>query len=45
MEGLNFLSFLRDKNRAAADQRYSRMLALAETDLKSDDHPSPDAAR
>ena len=36
MEGLNFLSFLRDKNPAAADQRYSRMLAVAETDLKSD---------
>jgi len=36
MEGLNFLSFLRDKNPAAADQRYSRMLALAEADLKSD---------
>ncbi len=36
MEGLNFLSFLRDKNPGAADQRYSRMLALAETDLKSD---------
>jgi len=36
MEGLNFLSFLRDKNPAAADQRYARMLALADTDLKSD---------
>lgn len=36
MEGLNFLSYLRDKNPTAADQRYSRMLALAETDLKSD---------
>jgi hypothetical protein len=36
MEGLNFLSSLRDKNPAAADQRYSRMLALAEMDLKSD---------
>lgn len=36
MEGLNFLSFLRDKNPTAADQRYSRMLALAEADLKSD---------
>ncbi len=36
MEGLNFLSFLRDKNPAAADQRYARMLAIADTDLKSD---------
>lgn len=36
MEGLNFLSFLRDKNPAAADLRYARMLTIAETDLKSD---------
>ncbi|HAF22906.1 MAG TPA: hypothetical protein DCK93_08320 [Blastocatellia bacterium] len=36
MEGLNFLSFLRDKNPAAADQRYARMLTIAETDLKAD---------
>lgn len=36
MEGLNFLSTLRDKDAAAADQRYTRMLAIAETDLKSD---------
>jgi hypothetical protein len=36
MDGLNFLSSLRDKNAAAADQRYLRMLAIAETDLKSD---------
>lgn len=36
MDGLNFLSTLRDKNAAAADQRYTRMLAIAETDLKSD---------
>lgn len=36
MEGLNFLSFLRDKNQAAADQRYARMLAHTDTDLKSD---------
>src|SRR3989442_9964742 len=36
MEGLNFLSFLRDKNPAAADQRYARMLRIADTDLKSD---------
>ena len=36
MEGLNFLSFVRDKNPVAADQRYARMLAIAETDLNSD---------
>jgi hypothetical protein len=36
MDGLNFLSSLRDKNAAAADQRYVRMLANAETALKSD---------
>jgi hypothetical protein len=36
MEGLNFLSFLRDKNAAAADQRYARLLRIAETDLKTD---------
>ena len=36
MDGLNFLSFLRDKNPAAADQRYSRMLMNAEADLQSD---------
>lgn len=36
MDGINFLSSLRDKNAAAADQRYRRMLAIAETDLKSD---------
>lgn len=36
MEGLNFLSFLHDKNPSAADQRYARMLATAETDLQSD---------
>jgi hypothetical protein len=36
IEGLNFLSFLRDKNPAAADQRYSRMLAIAETNLQTD---------
>jgi hypothetical protein len=36
MEGLDFLSSLRDKNAAAADQRYARMLANAETDLKTD---------
>jgi hypothetical protein len=36
MEGLDFLSSLREKNAAAADQRYARMLANAEMDLKSD---------
>ncbi len=36
MEGLNFLSFLRDKDPAAADQRYARLLAIAEGDLKAD---------
>jgi hypothetical protein len=36
MEGLNFLSFLRDKNPAAADLRYGRMLAGAEANLQSD---------
>ena len=36
MEALNFLSFLRDKNPAAADQRYARMLTIADADLKSD---------
>ncbi len=36
MEGLDFLSLLRDKNPAAADQRYARLLALADGDIKSD---------
>jgi len=36
MEGLDFLSLLRNKNPAAADQRYGRMLANAEADLQSD---------
>ncbi|HEV2827439.1 MAG TPA: hypothetical protein VGW76_07515 [Pyrinomonadaceae bacterium] len=36
MEGINFLSFLRDKNPAAADQRFARMLAVANADVKSD---------
>lgn len=36
MDGLNFLSFLREKNPGAADQRYARLLAIAEADLKSD---------
>ncbi|MDQ1729671.1 MAG: hypothetical protein QOD33_1796 [Pyrinomonadaceae bacterium] len=35
-EGLDFLSTLREKNVAAADQRYARMLAIAEADLNSD---------
>jgi len=36
LEALNFLSFLRDKNAAAADQRYARLLAMADADVKSD---------
>jgi hypothetical protein len=36
MEGLNFLALLRAKNPAAADQRYARMLATADMDVKSD---------
>jgi hypothetical protein len=36
MEALNFLSSLRDKNPAAADQRYARLLAIADGDLKAD---------
>ena len=36
MEGVDFLSFLRDKNPVAADQRYARLLAMSEADLKSD---------
>jgi len=36
MEGVDFLSFLRDKNPVAADQRYARLLAIAEADVKSD---------
>jgi len=36
MEGVDFLSSLRDKSPAAADQRYARLLALAQSDLKSD---------
>lgn len=35
-EGIDFLSTLRDKDPAAADQRYARLLAAAETELKSD---------
>lgn len=36
MEGLHFLTLLRAKNPAAADQRYARMLAAADMDVKSD---------
>ena len=36
MDGLDFLSLLRDKNPAAADQRYARLLAIADADMKSD---------
>jgi len=36
MQGLNFLSFLREKDAVAADQRYFRMLGRAEADTQSD---------
>lgn len=36
MEAINFLSYLREKNPAAADQRYARLLAIADGDLKAD---------
>jgi hypothetical protein len=36
MEGINFLSFLRDKNATAADLRFARLLAVADADVKSD---------
>jgi hypothetical protein len=36
MPGLNFLSFLREKDAAAADQRYLRMLARSEAEAQSD---------
>ena len=36
MEAVDFLSSLRDKNPVAADQRFTRLLAIAETDVKSD---------
>jgi hypothetical protein len=36
MDGLEFLSLLREKNPAAADQRYARLLRIAGTDLQSD---------
>jgi hypothetical protein len=35
-ETLDFLSYLRDKDAAAADQRYAAMLALADSNLQSD---------
>jgi hypothetical protein len=36
MEGLSFLSNLRTRNAEAADQRYSRFLSIAASDLQSD---------
>jgi hypothetical protein len=36
MEGIDFLSVLRDKNPAAADQRFAAQLATTAADLKSD---------
>src|SRR4029077_11522943 len=39
LEGVDFLSFLRDKNPVAAHQRYARLLAIAEADFKSDANP------
>src|SRR5205807_10061385 len=38
-EGLDFLSYLRDKDAAAADLRYSAFLAKADADLLSDAKP------
>jgi hypothetical protein len=35
-DGLDFLAYLREKNPAAADQRYARLLAVADADLNSD---------
>jgi hypothetical protein len=35
-EGIDYLSYLREKDAAAADQRYVRMLAMAANDLQSD---------
>jgi hypothetical protein len=35
-DAVDFLSSLRDKEPGAADQRYARLLAIAETDVKSD---------
>ncbi len=36
MDGLSFLSALREKNAEAADVRYSRLLAVPQSDLQSD---------
>src|SRR5207245_4112797 len=36
MDGLNFLSYLRDKDAAAADRRYAALLANAAGSLQSD---------
>ena len=36
MEGLNFLSLLREKNPEAADLRYARLLTIAQNDLQAD---------
>jgi hypothetical protein len=35
-ESLDFLSYLRDKDAAAADQRYAALLAMADRNLQSD---------
>ncbi|HKO43402.1 MAG TPA: hypothetical protein VJU84_08935 [Pyrinomonadaceae bacterium] len=36
MDGLNFLSLLREKNSEAADMRYARLLTIAQNDLQTD---------
>lgn len=36
MDGIDFLSLLREKNPAAADQRYARLLRISQADLQSD---------
>lgn len=36
MDSVNFLSLLRDKNPATADQRFRRLLAVAAADVRSD---------
>ncbi|HEY5884818.1 MAG TPA: hypothetical protein VIT88_09040, partial [Pyrinomonadaceae bacterium] len=36
MDGLHFLSLLREKNPQAADLRYARLLAITQTDLQAD---------
>ena len=36
MDGLNFLSLLREKNPEAADLRYARLLTIAQNDLQAD---------